>query len=127
MLPEPVDANGTAPGCFAASAASSFADRTGVSDLTTRMVLLRTTSATGSLQTSPLSKLSCWPYVARVVNNRKEVIQCRLQMNRGEHPRTTSHSKHKLVSCTNARKRSRPFPHIQSFCVPGASPGDCAR
>jgi hypothetical protein len=41
MLPEPVEANGTAPGFFSASAASSFAEPICVSVLTTRMVVLR--------------------------------------------------------------------------------------
>ncbi len=48
MLPEPVEANGMAPGLSLASAASSLAELTGWSGLTTRIVVGRTTSVTGA-------------------------------------------------------------------------------
>jgi hypothetical protein len=48
MLPVPVEPKGIAPGRFAASAASSLAEPTGASGLTTSTVVLRTTSVTGA-------------------------------------------------------------------------------
>ena len=48
MLPKPVEAKGIAPGLSLASAASSLAELTGMSGLTTRIVVLRTTSVTGA-------------------------------------------------------------------------------
>ena len=48
MLPEPVEANGMAPGFSLATAARSLAEFTGASGFTTRIVVLRTTSVTGA-------------------------------------------------------------------------------
>ena len=48
MLPLPVEANGISPGLFFASAARSLAELTGVSGLTTRIVVGRTTSVIGA-------------------------------------------------------------------------------